>query len=178
MNTRKSCKNKEKRSLGCTYGSWGRSALIDETGVSDMSVALDKVYFPFETTLSQPLRQVQSSEIGIGDMARLFGTTLRTLRFYEARGLLKPRRDGQHRYYDAEEQHRFRLIDEGRKLGFTLSEIAGMLDQSRSAGGLKLTLASILSQIEYLENQRRDIDAAIANLRQRYYVMSEPETVC
>jgi DNA-binding transcriptional MerR regulator len=141
-----------------------------------MSVALDNTYFPFGSAPPRLSPPVQTPEIGIGEMARMFGTTLRTLRFYESRGLLKPRRDGQHRYYDEGEQHRFRLIDDGRKLGFTLSEIASMLDQSRNARELTLSLDNILEQIEHLENQRRDIDAAITSLRQRYYVMSDPDT--
>ncbi len=35
----------------------------------------------------------------IGDLSREFGTTLRTLRFYEDRGLLSPERDGLSRIY-------------------------------------------------------------------------------
>jgi DNA-binding transcriptional MerR regulator len=111
-------------------------------------------------------------DIGISEMSRLFDTTLRTLRFYEARGLLKPRREGQNRYYDAAQQQRFRLIDEGRKLGFTLTEIARMLGPDTSVDRLNLTLDAIQDQIDHLEDQHRQIDQALADLRRRYYVMS------
>jgi DNA-binding transcriptional MerR regulator len=116
-----------------------------------------------------------AADIGISEMSRLFDTTLRTLRFYEARGLLKPRREGQNRYYDAVQQRRFRLIDEGRKLGFTLTEIARMLGPDASVDRLNLTLDAIQDQIEHLEDQHRQIDQALADLRRRFYVMSASE---
>jgi DNA-binding transcriptional MerR regulator len=116
--------------------------------------------------------EAADADIGISEMSRLFGTTLRTLRFYEARGLLKPRREGQNRYYDAVQQQRFRLIDEGRNLGFTLTEIARMLGSDDSVDRLNLTLDAIQDQIEHLEEQHKQIDQALADLRRRYYVMS------
>ena len=78
--------------------------------------------------------------IGIGEMARVAliqpcvrcGSTSRA-------ALLKPHRDGAHRYYDAKAQQQFRVIDEGRKLGFTLTEIAEILRTSRTTGELRLT---------------------------------------
>ncbi len=108
-------------------------------------------------------------------MSRRFNTTLRTLRFYEARGLLQPRREGQNRYYDAVQQRRFKLADEGRKLGFTLTEIAKMLGPDASADHLHLSLDMIIDQIGHLEEQHRQIDQALADLRRRYYLMSESE---
>jgi DNA-binding transcriptional MerR regulator len=113
--------------------------------------------------------------IGISEMSRRFNTTLRTLRFYEARGLLKPHREGQNRYYDAIQQRRFKLADEGRKLGFTLTEIAKMLGPDASADHLHLSLDMIIDQIGHLEEQHRQIDQALADLRRRYYLMSESE---
>ena len=38
-------------------------------------------------------------ELTISQMSRVFGVSLRTLRFYEDRGLIKPRREGNARYY-------------------------------------------------------------------------------
>ncbi len=108
-------------------------------------------------------------------MARRFDTTLRTLRFYEARGLIAPLRDGMNRLYDAEAEQRFRLIDEGRKLGFTLTEIAEILAGSRSSNELRLSLDTILDQVEHLETQRKQIDQSLALLRKRYYLMREVE---
>ncbi len=116
----------------------------------------------------------QDELIGISEMARLFDTTYRTLRFYESKGLLKAHRDGVNRLYDAESKRQFRLILEGRQLGFTLSEIAKLLSSSMSKDELQMSLDTMADQISHLEEQRKQIDEALATLRKRYYLMSEP----
>jgi DNA-binding transcriptional MerR regulator len=113
--------------------------------------------------------------IGIGEMAKRHATTLRTLRFYEAKGLLKPHRDGQHRFYDGSSERRFKLIDEGRKLGFTLTEIAELIGPSQSVAALNLSLQRITDQITHLEEQHRQVNSALSALRRRYYLMSDNE---
>jgi DNA-binding transcriptional MerR regulator len=112
--------------------------------------------------------------ISISEMAKLHETTQRTLRFYETRGLLRPRRDGQNRQYDAESQRRFRLIIEGRRLGFTLSEIATMLGDAAGRDGadrLRISADRILGQIALLEQRYREVEQALGELRRRYYLM-------
>jgi DNA-binding transcriptional MerR regulator len=111
-------------------------------------------------------------EVGIAEMARRFQTTLRTLRFYEQRGLLKPRRAGMNRYYDEFAQQRFRLIDEARKLGFTLTEIAGMMPDPASNDHLRFTADKLLDQIEYLEGELLRINEALGKLRLQYYLVT------
>jgi DNA-binding transcriptional MerR regulator len=115
----------------------------------------------------------QPGYIGIGEMAKRHATTLRTLRFYEAKGLLKPRRSGQNRFYDDSSEHRFKLIDEGRKLGFTLTEIAELIGSSQSVSELNLSLEKIADQIVHLEEQHRQVNVALSALRRRYYLMRE-----
>ena len=66
-------------------------------------------------------------EMSISQMSRLFGVSLRTLRFYEDRGLIKPRREGNARYYRATDRVRMEMILKGKKLGFTLTEIQDLL---------------------------------------------------
>ena len=61
--------------------------------------------------------------MSIGDMARTFNVSQRTLRFYEDRGLLSPRRDGSTRLYGASERQRLDMILRAKRLGFTLTEI-------------------------------------------------------
>ncbi|MCB8822749.1 MerR family transcriptional regulator [Microvirga rosea] len=105
----------------------------------------------------------------IGDLAREFGVTLRTLRFYEDRGLLSPRRDGTARIYDARDRDRLSVILKGKQLGFTLTEIRAMLAEERGGSGiaanLNLSLAQIEDQITHLEQQRTEIDEALVELR-------------
>jgi len=107
----------------------------------------------------------------IGDLAREFGVTLRTLRFYEDRGLLSPRREGTARIYDARDRDRLSVILKGKQLGFTLTEIRAMLAEDRSGDGrtpnLKLSLDQIEDQIRHLEQQKAEIEEALAELEAR-----------
>jgi DNA-binding transcriptional MerR regulator len=106
----------------------------------------------------------------IGDLAREFGVTLRTLRFYEDRGLLSPRREGMARIYDARDRSRLSVILKGKQLGFTLTEIRAMLAEEREADtpatNLKLSLSQVEDQIAHLEQQKVEIEEALAELRQ------------
>lgn len=138
---------------------------------SDLKYGLPSDTIPDNTSTDYIVRK--PGYIGIGEMAKRHATTLRTLRFYEAKGLLKPRRSGQSRLYDDNSEHRFKLIDEGRKLGFTLTEIAELIGSSQSVGDLNLSLERITDQITHLEDQHRQINAALSALRRRYYLMSE-----
>lgn len=105
----------------------------------------------------------------IGDLAREFGVTLRTLRFYEDRGLLSPRREGTARIYDARDRNRLSVILKGKQLGFTLTEIRAMLADERGseqpAANLKLSLDQVDDQIAHLESQKADIEEALSELR-------------
>jgi DNA-binding transcriptional MerR regulator len=103
----------------------------------------------------------------IGDLAREFGVTLRTLRFYEDRGLLSPRREGTARIYDARDRARLSVILKGKHLGFTLTEIRAMLaeDKAGEAGeDLKLSLNQVEDQIAHLETQKAEIEQALTEL--------------
>lgn len=107
----------------------------------------------------------------IGDLAREFGVTLRTLRFYEDRGLLAPRREGMARIYDARDRDRLAVILKGKQLGFTLTEIRAMLAEERRPEGsilnLKLSAEQIEDQIRHLETQKLEIEQALDELRTR-----------
>jgi DNA-binding transcriptional MerR regulator len=111
----------------------------------------------------------------ISDLARDFGVTLRTLRFYESRGLIAPARSGMTRIYSARDRARLALILKGKQLGFTLVEIRAMLanedkkggdagEKSASVGGLQLSRDQIVEQLELLRSQRSEIESAIAEL--------------
>jgi DNA-binding transcriptional MerR regulator len=107
----------------------------------------------------------------IGDLAREFGVTLRTLRFYEDRGLLSPRREGLARIYDAQDRSRLAVILKGKRLGFTLTEIRAMVAEERQAdqpaANLKLSLSQIEDHIAHLEQQKIEIEEALVELRAR-----------
>jgi DNA-binding transcriptional MerR regulator len=131
------------------------------------------------TSSAEQLYSVEESAAGrradrpktytIGDLAREFGVTLRTLRFYEDRGLLSPRREGTARIYDARDRSRLSVILKGKQLGFTLTEIRAMVAEERAgeapAANLKLSLAQVEDQIAHLEQQKVEIEQALAELK-------------
>ena len=63
----------------------------------------------------------------IGDLAAEFGITLRTLRFYEDRGLLAPERQGTRRLYTDADRDRLARILQLTRFDFSLAEIARLL---------------------------------------------------
>ena len=104
----------------------------------------------------------------IGELAAEFDTTLRTIRFYEDRGLLTPERSGQTRIFHDRDRVRLQLILRGKRLGFTLEEIAhvlGMYDETPGERGqLEFLIADIDKRRRMLLEKRRDLDEALAEL--------------
>ncbi len=109
-------------------------------------------------------------EFTIGQLSDAFGVTLRTLRFYEARGFLSPRRSGAVRLYSQSDRDQLALILKAKKLGFTLREIAGLLAEERPGqeAALPLSRRQCVEQIKLLERQKSDIEHALAELRKVY----------
>ena len=107
-------------------------------------------------------------------MAKSFGVSLRTLRFYEDRGLLSPHRDGTARYYTVNDKARLELILKGKQLGFTLGEIRDLIatkSASDTPTALSLKPEQIALQISHLERQKDDIEEAILELQTTYKTM-------
>jgi DNA-binding transcriptional MerR regulator len=142
-----------------------------------------KANSPLRTGGGPPLNPIEAGagtdagrESTIGEMARAYGVTLRTLRFYEDRNLLRPRRVGGARYYDSVDHARLAMILKGKLLGFTLAEIADLVGAddgaARSDFAERLQPAQIIDQLRHLERQRREIDEAIAQLQATHARMS------
>ena len=112
-----------------------------------------------------------TADVTIGELATSFGVTLRTLRFYEKRGLLKPRRRGMARLYDAQDRERLALILQGKRLGFTLTEIRALVSPSQAGAdsrALDLSREKCVEQIKLLERKKQEIETALAELRRIY----------
>ena len=118
---------------------------------------------------NKPDAAVHDSEMTISQMSRLYGVSLRTLRFYEDRGLIKPRREGNARFYRGADRVRMEMILRGKKLGFTLTEINDLIGGKGASDTPdleeQLQPEQIVNQIGHLERQRDEIDTAIARLR-------------
>ncbi|MBF0269370.1 MAG: MerR family DNA-binding transcriptional regulator [Alphaproteobacteria bacterium] len=106
----------------------------------------------------------------ISDLAREFNITTRAIRFYEDEGLISPKRDGQKRLYTQRDRVRLMLILRGRRLGFSLKEIAEIIDlydrEPGEQGQLRLFLAKIAERRQMLKQQQEDIKQTLSELDQ------------
>lgn len=104
----------------------------------------------------------------ISDLSQEFGITPRALRFYETHGLLNPRRLGQRRIYSRRDRTRLKLTMRGKRLGMTLAEIRELFDLYDEAHGeqrqMQRYLDILADRRRALEQQRRDVDEALAEL--------------
>ncbi len=99
-----------------------------------------------------------------------FKATPRALRFYEDKGLLTPARDGMNRVYSYKDRARLILILRGKRVGLSLQEIREIFElygeedevMAQNAHSLK----KFKEKIVVLEQQREDIDGAIAELHE------------
>jgi DNA-binding transcriptional MerR regulator len=107
---------------------------------------------------------------GIGELCETFGITTRTLRFYEDKGLIAPRRINGARIYTRRDRARLALILRAKAIGSTLSEIKHYLDMYGNHGEgriqqLSYVLERTNATIAELESKRSHIDATLAELR-------------
>lgn len=107
---------------------------------------------------------------GITELCAEFGITLRTIRFYEAKGLLSPRRIGGTRVYTRRDRARLALILRSKAIGASLAEIKHYLDLYGAGGEgrlqqMKYVIERTDAAIRDLEARRAHIDATLAELR-------------
>lgn len=104
----------------------------------------------------------------ITDLCVEFAITPRALRFYEDEGLIAPERRGTARIYAHRDRARLAWILRGKRVGFSLAEIREMIDLYDLNDGRRVqravTAERCRERIAVLEAQKRDIDAAVAEL--------------
>jgi DNA-binding transcriptional MerR regulator len=114
----------------------------------------------------------------VNQLAEELGITARAIRFYEAKGLIAPRRAGTTRVFDRRDRARLMLVLRGKRLGFSLASIRDFLDlydaDRTQAAQLRLLLNSTRDRIRELERQRLDLDQTLRELRE---VEAEAERV-
>lgn len=105
----------------------------------------------------------------VNQLAEELGITPRTLRFYEAKGLLTPRRVGNNRVYSKRDRARLKLILRGKRLGFSLEEIREYLDlynvDRSQQEQMRVLLARIRERLDALAQQRQDLEATVSELK-------------
>jgi len=104
----------------------------------------------------------------ISDLAREFGITPRTIRFWEDQGILAPEREGSKRVFTRRDRARLKMALRGKRLGLSLAEIKdliGMYASTEDETPQLLECLRVMSKRrEALEQQREDIEAMLAEI--------------
>lgn len=111
----------------------------------------------------------------IAEMTARYDVTARTLRFYEQEGLLTPTRDGQHRLYPLRQRTRLKLILRGKRLGFSLAEIADILAMYDSAPGEAGQLRHL---VERIGERRVQLEQKLKDIRETLQDLDHVEAGC
>jgi DNA-binding transcriptional MerR regulator len=105
----------------------------------------------------------------IRDLVKECGVTARTLRFYEEKGLLSPRRVGLERLYSRRDRARLKYVLMGKNVGFSLDEVREMLDLYDLGDGqetqLRVALSKFRERLARLEQQKADTERVIDEMR-------------
>ena len=108
--------------------------------------------------------------LAISEMSERFDVTLRTLRFYEEKGLLNPVRKGARRFYGPRDGSRMRVILQAKKIGLTLAEIRRVIKLVEGNGKREDQFKELqeicLAQQEILVEQKQMLDEQIAEVGQ------------
>lgn len=122
-----------------------------------------------QQTINNP-HDINGTTYTISELAREFGVTTRAIRFYENRGLLAPRREGQKRIYNRRDRTRLKLTLRGKRLGMTLAEIKEVFDLYDMAHGEQRQLQRYLEILQrkrdMLLQQRQDLEEALSELEE------------
>ncbi|WP_071941498.1 MerR family transcriptional regulator [Halomonas aestuarii] len=116
-----------------------------------------------DTASGQEALPRQHRQYTIGELARMFEVTPRTIRFYEQEGLLAPRREGQKRIYHEKDRVRLKLTLRGKRLGFSLAEIREvvMMYDAMPDGNAR----QLWRLLEILADKRANLERQLEDIR-------------
>lgn len=123
-----------------------------------------------------PPPKAQRRTYSIGELAKLFEVTPRTIRFYEQEGLLDPERRGQTRVYHEKDRVRLKLTLRGKRLGFSLAEVREVIElYDAMPDGNARQLRRLL---ELLAEKRADMERQLEDIRLMQRELDDVETRC
>ena len=111
------------------------------------------------------------ADYSTGELARLCGITVRTVQFYDAKGLLHPAdlSEGGRRLYSDSDLRKMRMICALKTIGLTLDAIRGILASEKPESVLILLLEEqerrIADEKDALERQKRAVDTVRETIR-------------
>jgi DNA-binding transcriptional MerR regulator len=144
--------------------------------VRQVDVYVNVKHYNAMTSTAEASRTARAAHAGpsertwtVGELADELGITTRTLRFYEAEGLIAPGRSGAARIYDHRDRARLRLILRGKRFGMSLSEIREIVDMYDGAASserrqLEILLARLGEISTDLTARQRDLQRIMAEV--------------
>lgn len=112
----------------------------------------------------------EESLFSIADLASAFNISTRTIRFYESKALIAPKRVGSTRVFSKRDRARLNLILRGKRLGFSLRDISDYLSlydaDSLQHSQNKMLLKFVDQRIELLNQQREDLNTTLSELHE------------
>jgi len=116
------------------------------------------------------------SSFTIGQLAHAAGVHIETVRYYERRGILPepPRSPAGYRQFAAGDLWRLQFVARAKDLGFTLTEIAGLLEGHDSSDASDSVLLMAQAKVEALDDKRRELDETQARLAQLIRICADP----
>lgn len=116
------------------------------------------------------MKTISTDLYSVTELADELGVTPRAIRFYETKGLIKPRRAGTTRVYTNRDRARMLLILRGKRLGFSLADIGEFLDlyevDPSQMQQLQMLAEKIEQRVRELEQQREDLETTLLELNE------------
>ena len=117
----------------------------------------------------------------IGQLAQAAGVNVETVRYYERRRLLRepPRTISGYRQYSSADLWRLQFIARAKQLGFTLSEIADLMeahDGSDGIGPVESVLRMARSKIDALDARQKQLADTRARLERLVDICADPDS--
>jgi len=111
----------------------------------------------------------EGRQLKIGELAKQTGLSIKTIRYYESRGLLEkpPRTEGGYRLYGPEEVARLQFVQRAKLLGLTLEEIRELVALAArcNEGEIVPRLQEVLeAKLEETERKMDELSAFRENL--------------
>ena len=100
-----------------------------------------------------------------GEIARLCDVTVRTVQYYDARGILTPSElsEGGRRLYSEEDLQRMRTICFLRQIGFSIEDVRRLMNEENSE---KVILLLLRERAKALRAERAEIDGKLSLLEE------------
>jgi DNA-binding transcriptional MerR regulator len=118
------------------------------------------------------MQTAEERRLRIGEVARQTGLSIKTIRYYESRGLLEqpPRTQGGYRLYGPEEVARLRFVQRAKLLGLTLEEIKELVELAVrcNEGEIVPRLEEVL-EAKLAETERKMVELSAFRQNLLYY---------